>query len=317
MNINIADGVVTVQRPVTDTVTSTSTLSLVDFARHLHAEVGYDTGLLPPGTVSIRRQGNRAQYVLQFPPGLYNITWGIHEGDEDARTYRLGMPFRTVFCEYENDSLLGIRMFYMLKRIDSYDDVLYHVNLPNINCRGYNGTSVGWVCLYHGRNQGDRSSSDAARVAHAGLRASGNEAFNDENMNETDGPGFYAEHRPMYPYLSQPHTWEEHSDRHGWSWTLEDPRLWVPVLVDGPDQQVEHVEDGVALTVGMVMRNLTSYYYSDVAAVRPYNDPHYVEPQSLNERLLTFCNAAGTNQRVSIVNPKKSGNEHTPSNASI
>lgn len=298
-SIVLHDEHVAYQRPLSSSLNSVFTVGLPEFVAHLAHDVGYDTGILPPGVVAIRRQGNRAQYVLQFPPGLYNITWGEVEDDEDAQVYRLAMPFRVVFCEYEDNRFVGLRMFYTLKRIDSYDDVLYHTNLPNVNCRGYNNTSVGWVCLYHDRGRGDQShlkspTIDAQRLVLAGLRASGNEAFNNENMSETDGPGFYSEHRPNHLYLSNASAWEHRSDRLGWSWTLEDSDLWVPVLVNGPDDQSEHEYDGMPLTVGMVMHGISSYYYSDTLTVRPFNDPNYLTADHINERLRQFFTTHGT-----------------------
>lgn len=284
-----------------------TTMPLDEFVGTVAQHHKYESGLLPPGVVSIRRQGPRSQYVLQTPPGLYNLIWGEFEGQSTASVYRVAMPYRVIFAEFNGAAFVGARMFYAMKRIDSYDDVLYHLNLPNVNCRGYNETSVGWVCLY----QRDTSDcvTDAQRIAYVAMRCSGDEAYNDSNMEETDGTRFYEQFRPEYQYLYSPQLWEARSERYGWEWTLENPDQWIPVRVTSRDEQDHHDDDGELLTVGAVLFGKSSYYYSDTIEVSPFNDPDYIDTHGFNN-ILQSLHVNGT--RTMLDQPSTKEIIHVP-----
>lgn len=229
------------------------------FVSELSKTIPFDTGLLPSGTLSIRQAGANTQIVVVNPPGKYLVIWGAHEGSVDAKTYHLAMPYTIMIGEYRNGEFLGARMFYSPVPPTHLDIPLYHVNLPNINCRGYRGTGVGWVCLYH--RDDTTNMTIAEKAAYVGLRCSGNEAYNDGNMSETDGPRFYADNNmPVYTY--DPARWEKKSETDGIDWVL-DADNWIPILVQGPDNQTQHHPGGKPLTLRDAMYGRASFYYND------------------------------------------------------
>lgn len=222
----------------------------------LVAGARFETGFLPPHVVSIRTMGDHEQYVLCLPPSANTIIWVDSEGAGE-RTYLLAQPYRVIIGDFVDGQFLGARMFYSPHQVTSFDAPLYHANVPNLNCQGYNDTSVGWLCLYP--DQPTTAMTVAQRIAYLGLKTSGNEAFNDENMSETDGPRFYAE-LDAPEYLCDPHAWEAKTLAEGVDWTL-DPSLWLPVLVAGLDDQDAHDPHGVPLTLAMAMYGHYKAYY--------------------------------------------------------
>jgi hypothetical protein len=229
-----------------------------------------DTGLLPldgTGVLAIRSAGPHTQIVTQHAPGMYHINWGAHEGDTHARTYYVAQPYRIVIGDFENGNLLGARMFYSPYPITSPNNVLYHVNLPNINCKGYRGNGVGWICLYHKDDWSALPFNE--KVSRFIERCSGVETYNDANMNETDGPRFYqSKGKPSY--LSDPAEWELKSDEEGHAWTL-DPNLWISVKVEDMDNQGQHNDNGQELTLAMAMLGNYQAYYTDKNIPKMYN----------------------------------------------
>ena len=77
------------------------------------------------------------------------LTGGSYEGDHEARKYYVAQPYRIVVADLLNGNIYGARTYYSPMPITYPQAPLYHVNLPNINCKGYRGNSVGWICLYH------------------------------------------------------------------------------------------------------------------------------------------------------------------------
>lgn len=228
-----------------------------------------DTGLLPldgTGVLAIRSAGPHTQIVTQHAPGMYHINWGAHEGDRNARTYYVAQPYRIVIGDFENGNLLGARMFYSPVPITSPSNQLYHVNLPNINCKGYRGNGVGWICLYH--NDDWSSLPFNEKVSRFIERCSGVETYNDANMSETDGPRFYAS-KSKPTYLTDPQEWQSKSEE-GYFWTL-DPDLWIPVLVKDMDHQGQHDNNGQPLTLAMAMLGNYQAYYTDTSIPKMYN----------------------------------------------
>jgi hypothetical protein len=236
------------------------------FSKYAHV----DTGLLPlsgTGLLAYRQASNHSQIVIQHEPGIYRIMWGKHEGDAEAKHYFLAQPYRIVIGDIVDGSLLGARMFYSPVPITSPSNELYHVNLPNINCRGYRGNGVGWVCLYHNDDWSDIPIGD--KVMRLMERCSGAEAYNDANMSETDGPRFYAS-KSKPNYLYSPDDWEKKTTDEGFGWTL-DPELWIPVLVTDRDNQGSHDDKGVSLTLGMALTGDYQAYYYDKLSTKPVN----------------------------------------------
>lgn len=223
-----------------------------------------DTGLLPvngTGLLSIRSALNHTQVAYQYAPGNYYINWGEVEGDPNAKKYYIAQPYRIVIIDFIDDNILGARTFYSPYPITHPKAQLYHVNLPNINCRGYRGNGVGWICLYH--NEDISTYPFNERLIKALERCSGVEAYNNANMSETDGTRFYQEYRREYPFLYDPVKWEQKTAQEGYEWTL-DENLWIPILVQNFDKQDRHDSNGIPLTfVDALFGNYKAYYHDD------------------------------------------------------
>lgn len=238
------------------------------FLKALGKRAASDTGLLPPGVLSFRQAGEHTQIVLQLPPAVNLICWGASERDPKAENYTLAQPYRIIIGETNKGQMLGARCFYSPVPITQPDQILYHQNLPNTNCKGYRGTGVGWICLYHTEDWGKYDL--AQRCVRLGLRASGNEAYNNANMPSTDGPHFYSEEYGKrygedymkYDFLWNPKKWEKKSQKEGVDWTLNEG-LWIPVLVKGLDDQAAHTPTGTPLTLAMAMNGKARFYYQD------------------------------------------------------
>lgn len=240
------------------------------FYANFSALAYFDTGLLPvdgTGMLSIRSAGPHTQIAYQHAPGMYYINWGSYEGDPSAAKIYVAQPYRIVIADIYNNNLLGARTFYSPYPITHPDAQLYHVNLPNINCRGYRGNSVGWICLYH--NEDISSYPFNEKVAKIIDRCSGTESYNDQNMSETDGPRFYQMHdKPQH--LWDPQAWQDYSEQNGFAWTL-DPDLWIPITVQDMDNQGKHVDDGEPLTFLMAIIGNYQCYYTDPIIPKPVN----------------------------------------------
>lgn len=243
---------------------------VVAFYTHFSEYASFDTGLLPldgTGVLAIRTAGPHTQIVTQHAPGLYHVNWGSYEGDRSASAYYLAQPYRIVIGDFENGNLLGARMFYSPYPITSPDNPLYHVNLPNINCKGYRGNGVGWICLYHKDDWSNLPFNE--KVNRFIERCSGVETYNDQNMSETDGPRFYqSAGKPSYFY--NPSEWQFKSQQEGFHWTLN-PDLLIPVLVQDMDNQDKHYPEGQQLTLAMAMLGNYQAYYTDKNIPKMYN----------------------------------------------
>lgn len=244
--------------------------SLTSFYMNFSKKGFFDTGLLPvdgSGILSIRTAGPHTQIGYQHKPGMYYINWGGYENDPNAQKIYVAQPYRIVIADIYNDNVLGARTFYSPVPITYPDAPLYHVNLPNINCLGYRGNGVGWICLYHNEDISHYPFNE--KVAKVLDRCSGTEAYNDANMSETDGPRIYRSNsKPTHLYI--PSEWEKFSDKNGVDWTL-DPDLWIPVLVQDADNQDQHYPEGIPLTYGMAVTGNYQAYYTDPIKPKPVN----------------------------------------------
>lgn len=233
-----------------------------------------DTGILPlsaTGILAIRSAGNHCQITFQHAPQINYINWGTYEGDPDAKTYLVAQPYRIWIGDIIDGNLYGARMFYSPYPITSATQQLYHLNLPNTNCKGYRGNGVGWQCLYHKDDWSNLPFNE--KVVRFAERCSGVEAFNDNNMSETDGPRFYRDyHRENadYEYLWNPLLWQKKTEQEGIDWVL-DENTWIPILVSGLDDQAAHIPSGEPLTLGMAMVGNYRAYYSDNYIPKPIN----------------------------------------------
>lgn len=243
---------------------------VVSFYNRFSQYASFDTGLLPldgTGVLAIRSAGKHAQVVTQHAAGIYHINWGAREGDPHATTYYVAQPYRIVIGDFLDGNLLGARMFYSPYPITNPSQQLYHVNLPNINCKGYRGNGVGWICLYLKEDWSELPFNE--KVTRFIERCSGVETYNDANMSETDGPRFYSENNKP-SYFWNPGHWQDKSSSDGFSWTL-DPDLLIPILVEGLDSQDKHYPSGQPLTLAMAMLGNYQAYYYDKDIPKTYN----------------------------------------------
>lgn len=243
---------------------------LTSFYTHFSENAYQDTGLLPvdgSGLLAIRSAGNHTQIAYQHKPGMYYINWGQYERDVHAIKYYVAQPYRIVIADLLNGNIYGARTFYSPIPITYPQAPLYHVNLPNINCKGYRGNGVGWICLYHSEDISKYPFNE--KLAKILDRCSGTEAYNDQNMSETDGPRFYRDNnKPSYIHI--PAEWQSYSEENGYEWTL-DPELWIPILVQDMDHQDKHYSDGQPLTFADALFGNYQAYYTDTTIPKPVN----------------------------------------------
>jgi hypothetical protein len=259
---------------------------IVSFYSHFSQYAAWDTGLLPvdgTGTLSIRTAGTYSQFAYQHKPGLYHVNWAAAEG-APATAYYVAQPYRIIICDMEHGNLLGARMFYSPYPITHPTQKLYHVNLPNINCKGYRGNGVGWICLYRNEDWSELPLNE--RISRFIERCSGVETYNDANMSETDGTRFYIENNKP-SYLSNPTEWQDKSNNEGYAWTL-DESLWIPVLVESMDNQDRHDPNGQHLTFADALVGDYQAYYHDSTKTKPINAVIRPDKELASESVLSY-----------------------------
>lgn len=243
---------------------------IVSFYHELSKHAVIDTGILPvlgSGVLAIRSAGNHTQITFQHAPQINYINWGSHEGDKNAQTYLVAQPYRIWIGDTINGNLYGARMFYSPYPITNANQPLYHLNLPNTNCKGYRGNGVGWQCLYHREDWSDLPLNE--KIIRFAERCSGVETFNDQNMSETDGPRFYQQ-KDKPDYTWDPSCWEKKTTEEGLDWVL-DENVWIPILVRDLDDQDRHYDKGMPLTLGMALVGDYAAYYHDEYRPKPIN----------------------------------------------
>lgn len=265
-------------------VDKTEELSVDKLFERLSALGYFDSGLMPTddeGIIWIRKAGGFTQVTYQVPAGKHYVHWGRHEGDVGDKML-LAMPYRIIVMDWHDleakgSYFIGARHFYSPTPIRDMDQQLYHVNVPNTNCRGYSDTSVGWTCLY-GHNFPSKVKTFHDRVHHTVVRMSGDEPYNDVNMSETDGPStyqlFYSKSKPKtyqkWSYMWNRHEWSAKTQKDGYEWIC-DPKLLLPILVEGIDDQKAHKEKGEKFTFRYATMGNYQSYYTDPWRPRPFN----------------------------------------------
>lgn len=257
----------------------------------------FDSGFMPvnnSGLISIRRAGSHTQLVYQHEPSINIISWSWSEGG-NAHTYKVAQPYRIVIMDFVENSFYGARNFYSPYPMSSYRSILYHTNLPNVNCGGYsNGLGVGWICIYHKSESSNLLSIN--EMLMSGLaRTSNFEVFNDTNMPETDGVRYYQQayancsldvslfenheeyydvdldiYSDQYSYLWNPKIWQQKTEKEGLDFILDETIL-LPVYVEGIDNQDQHYPNGVHLTLEMAIKGSYKSYYEDPSPLKLYN----------------------------------------------
>ena len=259
---------------------------IVSFYTRFSQFSAWDTGILPvdgSGILSIRTAGEYTQFAYQHKPGLYHVNWGSSEGAK-AAAYYLAQPYRIIICDMKDGNLLGARMFYSPYPITNPSQPLYHVNLPNINCKGYRGNGVGWICLYQNEDWSHLPLNE--RIVRFIERCSGVETYNDANMSETDGTRFYKE-QSKPEYFWDPIQWEAKSAEEGYQWTLDEDLL-IPVLVKSMDSQSEHLSTGVPLTFADALVGDYQAYYYDKKHTKTINAVIRPDKELDSKEILSF-----------------------------
>lgn len=298
--VHSEDGNIAVQSTVKsfnlDHITSKD---ITSFYTNFSQFAAMDTGLLPvegSGMLSIRTAGEYTQFAYQHKPGLYHVNWAAEEGARHASAYYLAQPYRIIICDMKEGNLLGARTFYSPYPITSPSQPLYHVNLPNINCRGYRGNGVGWICLYQNEDWSQLPLNE--RIVRFIERCSGVETYNDGNMSETDGTRFYSKHgKPDYTW--DPIAWQEKSYQEGYEWTLDED-LWIPVLVTSMDEQGKHDPNGVPLTFADALVGDYKAYYYDEETTKPINAIIRPDKEISSNKVLSYFVRS---YNISNVNP--------------
>jgi hypothetical protein len=228
-------------------------------------------GLMPPGLRLFEQIGQYTQVAIECPPMIARMAYSRYDAGNGASRYGgsgikghalCAMPWRVILARYNGMNMIGARMFYRPAPLQATDNLLYHTNLPNINCVGYGGTSVGWVCFYHQGVDKDWPTTLEKLI----FRCSGGEGYNN-NMTETDGPHFYQKQGgPKWRYSVS--EWEKLTNKHGLKLGIEgtDGEFpWIPVKVTSNKSQLSHSNAASAkpLTLDVALSGKAPFYYSD------------------------------------------------------
>lgn len=235
----------------------------------------FQTGLLDPngsGILSFRQHGEFSQLVFQEAPQETLVKWGQYERDSGATTYSLAMPYKIWIADFCKNLLVGIRHFASPEPITELSQPLYHLPLPNTNCKGYSGTSAGWVCIY--RTGKDPLKTVQEKLFYAYERESGlHEPYNDANMSQTDGPRFYR--NKGISLYENGGVWSAKTQNEGLGWVCNPANL-IPILTKDK-YSTRHDDSGSAYTF-------------DMAVNGPYY-PYY--PSRMSDQEKTFYNNGG------------------------
>ncbi len=284
---------------------------IVSFYRNFSSYAMFDTGLMPlsgTGVLAIRSAGNHTQITFQHAPQINLINWGASENDPSAKAYNVAQPYRIWIGDLVDGNLFGARMFYSPYPITSPDQPLYHLNLPNTNCKGYRGNSVGWQCLY--QNESWHNLPFNEKITRFAERCSGVETYNDANMSETDGPRFYRE-REKPSYLWDPAQWQNKTESEGLNWVFNDEN-WILILVKDQDNQDQHYDNGIPLTIQMAMIGNYQSYYTDPFKPKPINILSNSNLKLETEKVIGWIAKSHNNSLLSDVayDPMNAAKEH-------
>ncbi len=241
----------------------------------------YDSGLMitsESGVIYHRKGFGSEQIVYQFAPGTRTMYLKEYEGSHLKESFEMKFPYTIVVFAYEDNYFKGARHFYSPTPIYDLDTPLYHVNLCNTNTRGYNNTSLGWVCIYLGEKDLITDTSLKARLNHAISRYDYmGEPYNYGNMNDTDGYTTYKRKYPNNPEWWDPATIQsqESSDY------LLDPNKLLPCKVDWDSyaRAELHSDEGDSYTLRDALFR-PHYIYYDVPGAPELNSYNDAEDKS-------------------------------------
>lgn len=223
------------------------------------SNASFDSGLMPQsgsGLLMARKFGQFTQIAYQEAPTESLVKWGEYENDKQAEIFTLAHPYKIFIADFHNDVLVGLRHFFSPEPIFSEDDILFHTPYPNTNCRGYSGTSVGWVCLY--RTGTKPLLTIQEKIQYAWQRESGlHEPYNNSNMSQTDGPRFYASHD--IELYNNPNAWQKKTKEEGVDWICNVDQL-IPIKTTD-ELHTRHAADGLPYTFGDAVNKPYYPYY--------------------------------------------------------
>ncbi|MFT6783649.1 MAG: hypothetical protein ACJA1A_003590 [Saprospiraceae bacterium] len=218
----------------------------------------FDTGFLPQlnsGLLRYRQVGQFSQVTYQVEPQETLISWGNSEGSS-KNLFNLAIPYKIWVADFNKDLLVGLRHFFSPIPAVEINTTLYHTSFPNTNCKGYQNTSVGWVCLY--RTGKDPLVTVSEKIQYAFERESGlSEPYNDANMSQTDGPRFYQENN--ITLFENGHTWQKKTQKEGIDWVC-DPSNLIEIKTSDKFHK-KHDANGVNYTLQNAMEDFYQPYY--------------------------------------------------------
>lgn len=231
-----------------------------------------DSGLMvssKSGIIYHRSGFGSEQIVYQFAPGFRLAGYGQYENDPNMKIFDLPFPWTYCVIAYEGGNFKGVRHYYSPTQIQSLDQPLYAPNLPNTNTRGYNTTSVGWVCLYLKNNESNLTTLIERLNYALGRYDSLGEPYNYGNMSSTDGYTLYKSAKPTEKWLWQPEDWQKKGKKDGLDWVL-DEGLWIPFTIPTGDDGAKQMgaADAPAYTLRRAMFDTNYVYYRTQGAVQ-------------------------------------------------
>lgn len=257
-------------------------VSLATYVDSVKDKYPFSSGLLPlngTGILSIQRGFGYEQIIYQLVPAVDIVSWGARESTANKALYNLAVPYRIYIADFKDGGFIGCRHFFSPEPIYSWDQKLYVPNLPNTNCIGYNGTSVGWVCLYHRHDT--KAFTLAERIEYFLNRMNGVvEPYNDANMSQTDGVRFY-QRQGAPSFMWDAKNWQKKSLEEGFKWTLN-PDLYIPFEVSAdPENHAQSFADKEPVyTLRRAAYEPYSAHYNDKVYTKPWmiesieNIPH-------------------------------------------
>jgi hypothetical protein len=218
----------------------------------------FDTGFmsqLNTGLLRYRQIGQFSQVTYQVEPQETLISWGESEGSS-KNLFNLAIPYKIWVADFSKDLLVGLRHFFSPIPAVEIDTTLYHTAFPNTNCKGYQGTSVGWVCLY--RTGKDPLVTVSDKIQYAYERESGlSEPYNDNNMSQTDGPRFYKEN--SINLFKNGEVWQKRTQEEGLDWVCDASNL-IEIRTSQKHHE-KHDSGGSTYTLQAAMEDFYQPYY--------------------------------------------------------
>ncbi|MBI3098424.1 MAG: hypothetical protein HYY93_09315 [Planctomycetes bacterium] len=127
--IEIVDGVV---RLVDRTVVKA--VSLAHFKESLFSTMGFETPILPPGTVYFAQRRSRSVYVLEQEPCTRTIRYrpGRSGDTMEPKEYTIPLPWTYFISVFQSFAMEELFVFFRRERVEQRRDELCFAPLPNL-----------------------------------------------------------------------------------------------------------------------------------------------------------------------------------------